>query len=183
MKHLIVGIGIPGSGKTTALKMFAAKNGYLYVCPDEIREKMTGHVGDKSKNPEAWEEANKEMFKGLKEAPAVVFDSTLANPAQRKQFLDSVRETIGDEEIKIDGVFVDTPFEIAQERNLKRGELGEKVVPLQFMERARSGIHDFPPGIEDGLDTLFTLNENQQLVKAELAWEGKENLTKEFRPR
>jgi len=37
MKKVIMGIGIPGSGKTTILKEFADKNGYEYICPDDIR--------------------------------------------------------------------------------------------------------------------------------------------------
>ena len=42
MKKLIMGIGIPGSEKTTVLKTFAEKYNYSYICPDDIRLELTG---------------------------------------------------------------------------------------------------------------------------------------------
>lgn len=50
MSKVIVGIGLPGSGKTTALKPFADKNSYIYICPDDIRAELTGNPADQSKN-------------------------------------------------------------------------------------------------------------------------------------
>jgi predicted kinase len=41
MSKLILGIGLPGSGKTTALKPFAEKNGYIYISPGDIREELS----------------------------------------------------------------------------------------------------------------------------------------------
>jgi dephospho-CoA kinase len=46
MAKIIIGIGVPGSGKTTALKPFAERNTYTYISPDDIRAELTGNAAD-----------------------------------------------------------------------------------------------------------------------------------------
>jgi predicted kinase len=46
MSQAIIGIGIPGSGKTTYLKPLAARMGLPYVSLDDIRQELTGDAAD-----------------------------------------------------------------------------------------------------------------------------------------
>jgi len=172
MKKLIIGIGIPGSGKTTILKNFAEKNNYAYVCPDDIRQEISGDVYDRSKNKEVWIEAKKRAAKEFNNGNVVVFDATFANSKERKEFLSSARDNGAD---KIEGIFVDIPIEIAKERNMNR----ERNVPELDIDRMNKNIQKFPPEIADGFDALFTLDGDGELISAEMMREGK-IIKKEF---
>lgn len=172
MRKLIIGIGIPGSGKTTILKNFAEKNNYAYICPDDIRQEISGDVYDRSKNKEVWIEAKKRAAKEFGIGNSVVFDATFANPKERKDFLSSARDNGAE---KIEGVFVNIPVEIAKERNINR----ERNVPEPDIDRMNKNIQKFPPEISDGFDALFTLNEEGELTKAEMIREGRV-IKKEF---
>lgn len=171
-----MGIGIPGSGKTTALKSFAERNSYKYICPDDIRFELTGNTADQTKNREVWQEAYNRIEEGLKNNETVVFDATFVDVNQRQKFISFCKDKGAD---KIQGVFVDTPFEIALERNQKR----ERNVPEYAMNRMNENLRKFLPEIHDGFDSFFVLDEDLNLVSAEMNYgENEENkvLHKEF---
>ncbi len=160
MKKVIIGIGIPGSGKTTVLKEFAQKYGYAYICPDDIREEVLGDATDQSKNKEVWAEDHRRMGNFLAQGRTVVFDATFTHANGRKSFLDFARQSGAE---KIQGILFDTPLEVAQERNLAR----ERQVPEHAVKRMSDDLSANRPVIEDGLDSIFTLNEYQQLIDVE----------------
>jgi predicted kinase len=137
MKKVILGIGVPGSGKTTVLKRFAEENEYTYICPDDIRKELAGDAADQSKNREVWIEAYKRTEQELLEGKSVVFDATFANPDQRKDFLHFARQKGAE---KIQGVYVDVDLEIAKERNSQR----ERIVPEHAIQRMHKNLEDFP---------------------------------------
>ena len=93
MTKLIIGMGIPGSGKSTTLKKFAEDYGYNYICPDDIREEMLGDAADQSKNQEVWDEARKKMQEFFKRGKTVVFDAVFNNAKRRKEFIDYAKAT------------------------------------------------------------------------------------------
>lgn len=160
MIKVIIGIGIPGSGKTTVLREFAEKNGYIYICPDDIREEMLGNAADQSKNREVWTQAKQRMSDFLAQGKTVVFDATFTNFNGRKDFINFARANGAE---KIQGILFNTPFEIAQERNLNR----DRQVPESAMNRMNNDLQAAEPKIEDGLDSIFTLNEYLELIDVE----------------
>lgn len=164
MGKLIMGIGLPGSGKTTALKPFAEKNSYVYLCPDDIRTELTGNPADQSKNKEVWAEAYRRVADALEKGETVVFDATFARDSERKNFIEFARQHKVD---KIQGVVAEVDFEISNERNLSR----ERVVPEHAMQRIRAMLESAPPEIADGFDSLFYIDEFQELKRAEIGSE------------
>lgn len=165
MNKVIVGVGIPGSGKTTALKSFAERNGYAYVSPDDIRTEFTGNAIDQSKNAEVWNETYLRTMKELGEGHTIVVDATFTNSKQRADFLAFARKNGAE---KIQGIFVDTPIEIAKERNSAR----DRVIPEYAIDRMAKNLYEHPPEIEEGFDSIFTIDEYQQLKEAETMSEG-----------
>ena len=155
-----MGIGIPGSGKTTVLKEFAKRYEYSYICPDDIRTEITGSPSDQSKNREVWEEAYKRVFQNLNDGNTVVFDATFANKDQRKDFINFARENGAE---KIQGVFFDVPIGLAKERNLERN----RVVPEYAIDRMYRNLKQYSPELEDGFDGIFTLDEMGKMIDAE----------------
>lgn len=173
MAKLIMGVGIPGSGKTTVLRNIAKKHDYSYICPDDIRMELTGDAANQTKNKEVWGEAYRRLEAYLKEGRTVIFDATFSNNISRNTCLSLARKSGAS---KVQGLYVDTPLEIAKERNAGR----DRVVPEFVLERMSGSLENNPPIIEEGFDSIFTLDEYHKLMKAEL--EGKEgSITKEFK--
>jgi predicted kinase len=170
---VIMGIGIPGSGKTTVLKPFAQDNGYAYICPDEIRAEMTGDAGDQSKNSEVWDEARQRLADALQKGETIVFDAVFVNGSARKDFICFARNH-GAEEVQ--GVFAAVPLETAEERNRAR----ERVVSDAEMEKMFLALWSTPPSVEDGFDSVVDINEFQQLQRAEIKREDG-GLVQEFK--
>lgn len=168
-----MGIGIPGSGKTTTLKPFAAKNSYVYISPDDIRVELAGDAADQSNNKEVWQVAYRRVAESLGRGETVVFDATFAKDVERKSFIHFAREHGAE---KIQGVFAAVPFEIANERNMER----DRVVPEYAVDRMYTMLKENPPIIEDGFDSVFDTNELQELERVEMKI-GDNTVTREFK--
>jgi predicted kinase len=150
MAEVIAAIGVPSSGKTTVLKPFAEENGYVYICPDDIRQELTGNLLDNSRNPEAWEIAFARMREALREDRAIAFDATQARVRDRRAFALRARQEGAD---RIIGAFADVSLAEAKERNTKRSI----IVPEHAIERMYRFLEDDPPRIEDGFDEIIPI--------------------------
>jgi predicted kinase len=175
MSKVIMGIGLPGSGKTSLLRPLAHKYSYEYICPDEIREEVTGDASDQSRNAEVWEMARERLCDALEQGKNVVFDATFANGQQRREFINFAR---GNGAQKVQGLFVSVSPETAGERN----KLRDRTVPNHVIERMNEFLISEPPVVEDGFDSVFDINEFQELNRAETLME--EGVwVKEFKPK
>ncbi|MEN9405644.1 MAG: hypothetical protein RLY47_603 [Candidatus Parcubacteria bacterium] len=175
MAKIIMGIGIPGSGKTTALRPFAENNAYTYISPDDIRAEFTGNTLNQSKNKEVWQEAHRRVAESLEKGETVVFDATFAKDFERKSFIQFARKHGAE---KVQGVFAAVPFELANERNAARG----RSVPEHAVSRMHEMLTDNPPVVEDGFDSVFDINELQELERAEMKI-GDDTVAREFKPK
>lgn len=170
-----MGIGIPGAGKTTALKPFAEKNIYTYISPDDIRAELTGDASDQSKNKEVWQEAYRRVAESLERGETVVFDATFAKDFERKNFIQFAREHGAE---KVQGVFASVDFKVANGRNKAR----DRVVPEHAIDKMHTMLRDRPPVVEDGFDSVFDINELQELERAEIKIED-QIVAREFKPK
>ena len=64
--QVILGVGIPGSGKSTVLGELASERGYTLISPDSIREELTGDAANQSVNGKAWDIAYERARHALK---------------------------------------------------------------------------------------------------------------------
>jgi len=170
MPKLIMGIGIPGAGKSTVLRSFAEKYGYEFISMDDVREKYDLPEGQPATERE-WYEIGSRMIESIKGGKSVVVDATFADDI-RQRFIGFAREN-GVQ--KIQGIFLDPPTEIAWARNLARDR---KVSREVFDKRAQS-LKDAPPEMTDGFDALFTLDENGELKEAQIPKDGEREITRE----
>lgn len=166
MSKLILGIGLPGSGKTTALKPFADTNGYTYISPDDIRTEVSGDASVQIDMRQVWDLVHERTKEALERGDNVVVDATFVKDWERKDFIYFARENGA---TKVQGVFADVPYEVASERNKER----ERVVPEHAMERMNRFLVGDEPTVEDGFDSVFSIDEFQKLTEAELSLEGK----------
>ena len=147
MQKLIMGIGIPGSGKTTFLKALAHAKNYIYISPDDIREKLLGDAADQSKDREVWVQAKRELTKRGADGKTVVFDATFSLKKDRKNFISFAR-TCGFK--KIEGIFFNVPLAVAMKRNAGRA----RNVSQNVMERMHQNLLQSPPVLEEGFDVV-----------------------------
>ena len=164
---------MPGSGKTTALKPFAEANGYVYISPDDIRAEVSGDASIQVDMRQVWDLVHERTKDALMRGENVVVDATFVKDRERKKFIEFARENGA---TKVQGVFADVSYEVASERNKER----ERVVPEHAMERMNRFLVGNEPTVEDGFDSVFSINEFQELEKAEASIEGKV-ATREFK--
>ncbi len=157
MGKLIMGIGLPASGKSKTLIDFAEKYHYTYLAVDDLREARGMNPHD-PKTEVIWDEMRRRTQELLAEGETIVVDATFVESQHRRDFLTLARRSGAE---KIQGVFVDTPSEVAWERNLAR----QRTVPRDKFQERVDWLNSAPPELTDGFDALFTLNENQELVE------------------
>lgn len=76
-------IGIPGSGKSTWL---AKQNNYV-ICPDSIRQYLSGDISDQEQNATVWKLAQYTTNWALANNISVILDATNTNTMWRRVFL------------------------------------------------------------------------------------------------
>lgn len=172
MPKVIMGIGIPGSGKTKVLKKMADEYGYFYICPDDIRLEMTGNADNQTKNKEVWDEAYRRMEQKLKDGKTIVFDATFTDRRSRAICLNFARKFGAS---KVQGIYLDTPLEIAKKRNAER----KRVLPEYVLERMQGNLDYEPLELKEGFDSIFTLDEYHRLMGAELK-NGENKIERKF---
>lgn len=168
-----MGIGIPGSGKTSALKPFAEKNGYMYVCADDIRAELSGDASTQLPPKKVWGIAYARIADALARGTSVVVDGTFAKPADRDSLLTFARKHGA---TRVEAIFVDTPLEVA----LKRNALRDRIVPTGVTQNMHDLLRTRPPDITDGFDAVFDLDEHHAIKHGVTLHEG-EPLYKEFK--
>jgi predicted kinase len=161
MKLVILAIGIPGSGKTTALSALSEKYKMRQVSRDEIRIEWFGHPHVQERKEEVRHEADARMRQGLEENVPVVLDSIFIDPTQRIRRIEEARKAGAD---RILGVIFTTPLEVAMERNRQR----KYSVNDDVIEDMHKKLSNNPPTLEEGFDALYTSDELELLEEREL---------------
>ena len=159
MAIVIAGIGIPGAGKTTVLLPFAREHHYIYISPDDLREKITGDAGDQSKNRMVWVEAYRLMREAIAGERSVVFDATLAKREDRQSFVKLARRYGA---TQVFAVYFEVSMEVAERRNAGR----TRVVGSHVLERMHTSLLLDPPSTSDGFDQVYASSELDQLPKS-----------------
>ncbi len=145
----ILGIGVPGSGKTTILKPLAASEGLAYINADDIREEVTGDPENHTKEPLVWRTVFARIRAGL-QTEGVVVDVTNSRRKDRKRMVDFCREHGAREVV---GYWIDVPLAVSLARNRQRG----RVVPAEVIEKMQRSLLDSPPCKKEGFDEIFTI--------------------------
>jgi len=154
VKTAIIGIGLPGSGKTTVLKELAAKSRATYVCPDDIRLELTGDASNQSRNREVWSETYRRIHAELDAGRNVVVDATNAKKPDRLRLIAHCRLKAD----QIHGMWFIAPLRVILERNQGR----ERVVPDFAMGLMAGWLEACPPVEAEGFDQLVEFDTFRQ---------------------
>lgn len=159
MVKLIMGVGLPGSGKTTVLKALAEKYNFAYVSPDDIRLELHGNAADQSAMDEVWKRVHEKVAEALHARKNVIVDATFYKQHERRAFIKFAKEQGAE---RVYGAFADVGIEIADQRNQKRS----RVVPRPVLERMNRALQEHPPTTEDGFESVNDFAALEELIQS-----------------
>lgn len=143
----IIGIGLPGCGKTTLLRPLAKKEGLAYINADDIRKELTGDARNHSKEPVVWRIAHSRIRDGLKSA-GVVIDATHSKRKDRARMVSFCRENGAQHII---GYWVKASLKTCMQRN----EARHRVVRTEAVNKMYQRLETNSPSIEEGFDEVI----------------------------
>lgn len=149
-RGVLIGIGIPGAGKTTRLSEYAVETGTIILSPDTIRERLLGDHRDNSQNALVWQRLYSQIQAVLR-GGSVIVDGAGTNPMYRRQDIELYRSW-GATRV-VGAVFV-APLEVALERNAQRA----KPIPEDGVRHRFEMLSQFPPSPEEGFDELIVID-------------------------
>lgn len=149
-KGVLIGIGIPGAGKTTHLTEYALDHGLIRLSPDDIRERLLGDYRDNSQNTLVWQRLYSQIRAVLR-GGSVIVDGSGTNPMYRRQDIELYRSWGAE---RVIGVVFVLPLEVAIARNAQR----EKPVPEEGIRHFYDLLSAYPPSAEDGFDEVYVVD-------------------------
>lgn len=146
MCTVVIGIGIPGSGKTTFLKKLATETEAAYVCADDIRKEITGSAINHDHESEVWEIFYQRIDAALDNGEDIYIDVTNAVGTNRRKLATHCKS----KSRMVIGIWFDMPVDVCKQRNSSRS----RVVPDYAIDRMLKQLEVDPPTKQDGFDIL-----------------------------
>ncbi len=147
MADLVLLIGVPGSGKSTAAAQFQ-RLGHPVVSTDQIRAYLFGDVAVQGSWSLIWQEVEYQFRQVIQQADLVVYDATNARRRGRREVIGLARQ-IGFRRVL--GFWLNPPLALCLERNRQRS----RRVPEAVIQRMAQQIRCSPPKLSEGLDLLI----------------------------
>lgn len=145
--HLILLIGLPGSGKSTfARSLFNAR----IISTDAIRAQLFGEEAIQGSWLKIWLEVRSQFDQAVAaiaqdEIEFAIYDATNAVRKQRRAAIALARKCGF---TQITGIWINPSIEICLERNKARS----RIVPEEVIYRMARRLYGAPPALEEGLD-------------------------------
>ena len=120
MKKLILMCGVPASGKSTiAKKLSICLNNTPIVSMDDIREILFDTRKCQKQGDLVYKLAVNRIIRLFRDTDIVIFDATNRTAKARKQVIQDIQDSV---DCDVYCVFLNTPLDIALDRNLNRDE-------------------------------------------------------------
>lgn len=148
MTVAILGMGVPGSGKSSFLKPLAAELGFLYVSRDDVRARLLGDANDRTQQDMIADAADAMAFEALASGMSVIYDGTFAEPKKRRMLVRALLDAGAD---RVLGVWIATPLPIALLRNDER----ERKVPEQVIREMHDAFERQPPALGESFFKIY----------------------------
>lgn len=132
---LYVTVGIPGSGKSTWVRNNLQVSGKIIVALDEIRKKRYGFFPQNLNydlESQVWIEAISQAVRSIEARNDTVIDSMALTIEFRRKIFEMIAERTDVKFNKI-AIFIDTPVEVAIQRNYSRQKIVKKETILDMV--------------------------------------------------
>lgn len=153
MPHLILLIGLPGSGKSYLAQQLLVDNPQqLLISTDAIRRQLFTDEAIQGSWLLIWRELERQFQQAIQsshqETAAVIYDATNAQRRHRREIITLARNTGF---TYITGLWLDTPVWLCLARNRRR----QRTVPEDVIFRMHRQLRDAPPSLQEDLNRLI----------------------------
>lgn len=144
--------GVPGAGKSTAIKKIQQMNpDAVVVCPDEYRKQLGGTYNHFADDDKIWNVlCPNDVNETINSGQSVIFDATNVTAKRRKSILNWIKAPA-----KKVAVVVEVPLAVALKQNQQRDP--DKVVPDDVIKRMFDQFEY--PTTSEGFDEVINSTE------------------------
>lgn len=154
-RTLVLMVGAPGSGKTTAANAISAKTGVSVVSSDKVREELYGNEAVQGKSSKVFEEVFRQTNSHLDTSGICILDATNCEQWARWSAIAHTLPT------NIFYVLMEQNPEILKERNAAR----ERKVPEKVIDKMLHSLKkNYPTEAEAKNLTIVSYNECDALI-------------------
>jgi predicted kinase len=159
--HLILLIGLPGSGKSTmASKLMQECPQRKLISTDRIRSQLFGDESVQGSWLKVWQEVGNQFRQTMQqilagEVSEAIFDATNVVRKQRREAI-ALARTVGF--TSITGLWLHPPLWVCLERNERR----DRQVPTSVILDMYRSLIGAPPSLQEGLDKLVEVKGKAQ---------------------
>ncbi len=147
----IIGIGIPGSGKTTHLKKLAESEKFTFISSDDVREEFGYDFANRKQDRAVWVITHR-RFKEAVARGGTIIDATNLKPSDRRYLIKLAREAGA---TRVEGYWFNVPLEVAKKRNQTR----KRVVPEEVLAEMHKRLTRFLPSPDEGFDEIVEITD------------------------
>ena len=168
---LILTVGLPGSGKTTFSRQFAAKHGFVHLNSDRIRLGIFDNpVYDELEHSIVYHALDEILADLLKEGKSVIYDANLNRRIHRDEKYAIAKKTDAD--------VITVYFKVPEELALRRlGEREHEIPKHKWRMSPEAVYHHIKRGLEEpgsdepvvNFDSGVTFEEQDETISQRLA--------------
>lgn len=144
--NFIILVGAPGAGKTTIADELVEKFGFVKICPDNIREEVSGNWMDQTQNDKVFAIVYSRIEEFLERGDNIVYDATNCRSAYRFKIINVCKPYA----TSIICLCATTTIGECLSRNSKL----IRSVPENIIERMYFTLKKHPPTIFEGYDMI-----------------------------
>lgn len=155
MPRAVVGIGLPGTGKTDVLRKRSQKLGEAFICIQDIRRRpQFESCPPEQRNSAVWKAAYEEIEAALRQGRDVVIDAANSDRHFRKELVEHCRQAGA---TCVIGLRFSVPLQLVQKSNAESAD----PMPDEALASMNRQLDQWPPQKSEGFNEIRFIRMSQ----------------------